>query len=338
MSYSSQILGTGAFLPEKLLTNRDLERLVDTSDNWIVERTGISSRHISGEKEWATDLAAIAARRALQSAGISPRDVDGIIFASVTPDQVMPSAACVLQAKLECRPVMAFDLSAACSGFLYSLSVADSLIRSGQLQKILVVGAETLSRIVDYKDRETCILFGDGAGAMVLGRAESTHSDRAPNSTGGKFLSFHLAADGNHGDLLSLSNPLVARSPFVESPEAPPMPRVRMKGREIFKLAVTALGERCREALAANELGIDQVDWFIPHQANSRIVEYVGEHLGIARERTIMNLASVGNTSSASIPIAFDEAVRDGRITRGQTILLAAFGAGLTSASTLLRY
>jgi 3-oxoacyl-[acyl-carrier-protein] synthase-3 len=276
-------------------------------------------------------LALIAATRALDAAALSPKDIDGIIFATVTPDQILPSASCLLQTKLGCRPVMAFDLSAACSGFIYGLSVGDALIRSGQMKNVLVVGAEVLSRIMDYTDRETCILFGDGAGAVVLGPTSETSK--------GRFLSFQMSSNGGLADLLTLDNYPSARRP-LNGDRQPDLkdPYVQMKGREIFKSAVTALSERCREALNAAQLDADHLDWVVPHQANRRIVESVLKHVSVPMEKCIMNLAEVGNTSSASIPIAFDEAVRKGSIRRGQKVIFTAFGAGLTSGAALFEY
>jgi 3-oxoacyl-[acyl-carrier-protein] synthase-3 len=322
----------GSYLPDRRLTNRDLERMVETNDAWIVERTGIRCRRIAAPGQATTDLALHAATRALEAAATAPSEIDGIIFATVTSERIMPAAACALQAKLGCRAVMAFDVSAACSGFLYGLSLADSLIKSQQFKKILVVGAETLSRIMDYTDRETCILFGDAAGAFVVG---PTEEDAATSS---RFLSFHLAADGLAGDHLTLAGMARDRSLVPEGHLGDPGPYVHMRGREVFRAAVKAMSERCREAMQANAMRMDQVDWFIPHQANIRIIEAVGKQIDAIPERVISNLAEVGNTSSASIPLAFDEAARAGRIRRGQSLLLTAFGAGLTSAAVMLRY
>ena len=327
--FASRILGTGSFLPEKLLTNQDLEKMVETTNEWILERTGISTRHIASPDEVTTDLAERASRRALEAAGLQPNDIDVIIFATVTPDHVMPSAACLLQAKLGCKPVMAFDLSAACSGFLYGLQIADQFVKTGLHKRVLVVGAETLSRIIDYKDRTTCILFGDGAGAFIVGRAEEgTNSD---------FLATAMEADGTLSDLLSLPGG-GSRHPTTVQTVMANLHFVHMKGREIFKNAVRAMAQRCEEALDRARVTKSEVDWFVPHQANTRIIDAVGSQLGMPTSKVISNLAHTGNTSSASIPVAFDEAVRDGRIRRGQTILLGAFGGGLTSGSVVLRY
>lgn len=327
--YRSRIAGTGSYLPEKLLTNADLERMVDTNGAWIVERTGIRQRHMAAPDQVTSDLALIAATRALEAARVSPEEIDLIIFATVSPDQIMPSAACMLQKKLGCRQIMAFDLSAACSGFVYGISVADQFIRTGQYKNILVVGAEILHRYVNYKDRETCILFGDGAGAIVLSRASDQDSS--------KIYSFHLRSDGALGDLFVLPAGGSAM-PFSKEVLDNDLQYVRMKGREIFKNAVRAMSQCCQEALDANAMTIDQVDWLIPHQANVRILDAVAHYFGIPPEKVVVNLHDTGNTSAATIPIALDQFVREGKIQRGQNVLLTAFGAGLTSGSVLLKF
>lgn len=324
----SRIIGTGSFLPERVLSNFDLEKMVDTSDAWIRERTGIEKRHIAAPGQMTTDLAFEAAKQALNTAGLQPKDIDGIIFATVTPDQIMPSAACLLQTKLGCPPNFAFDISAACSGFVFALQLADSLIRTGSLKNVMVVGAETLSKIIDFKDRETCILFGDGAGVAILSAAGKTES---------RFLGFHTRSNGGLGELLYLKsgrpeNPLELESKMAE------LPFVHMKGREIFKNAVRAMVESCHCVLEPNELTHKDVDWLIPHQANIRIIQAVGSNLGIEEKKVIVNISETGNTSSATIPIAFDQAIRDGRIQRGQTVVFTAFGAGLTYGATAFRY
>lgn len=330
MPIVSKIAGTGSFLPERILTNQDLEKMVETSDAWIRERTGIAHRHIARPDETTTDLALVATQRALQKAGLQASEIEAIIFATVTPDQTMPSAACTLQAKLGVGPVMAFDLSAACSGFVYSLSLADALIRSGQMKKVLVVGAETLSRIVNWRDRETCILFGDGAGAAVLCASES--------SNGSRFLSFSLKANGGLGHLLSLQSGRPADPLNLEANAMREIPFVQMRGREIFKSAVRAMADSCEAVLKENGLTAADVDWVIPHQANIRIIHAVGELLGIDSKKVIVNIEKMGNTSSATIPIAFDQAIQDGRIQRGQTVLFTAFGGGLTYGAALFKY
>lgn len=327
--HRTKILGTGHYLPEKLLTNADLEKMVDTNDAWIVERTGIRQRHIAAAEQATTDLALIASQRALEAAKISAEDLDMIIFCTVTGDQPLPSASCVLQHRLGARQVMAFDLAAACSGFVYGLTVADQFIRTGIYKRVLVVGAETLHRYVNYRDRETCILFGDGAGAMAVGRAEPGEKSEV--------LSCHMHADGSLGDLFVLlgGGSRIPQGPDVLENE---LQFVRMKGREIFKNAVRTMTQCCQEALDANKMTNEQIDWLLPHQANLRILDSVAHYFKIPSERVLVNVHDTGNTSAATIPILFDQAVRDGRIQRGQNILLTAFGAGLTSGSIMMRY
>lgn len=325
----SKILGTGSYTPERSLTNKDLEKMVDTNDEWIVERTGIRARNIAADGEVTTDLAYKAALRALESANTRPEELDLIIFATVTPDQIMPSAACVLQTKLGCGNIMAFDLSAACTGFIYGMGVAHQFLQTGHYKKVLVVGAEVLSRIVDFEDRETCILFGDGAGAVVLGATEVSDSSQ--------ILSCHLHADGGLGELFTLPGGGSAK-PFSQDVLDNRLHFVRMKGREIFKHAVRTMSASCEEALSANNMSKEEVSWVIPHQANKRIMDAVAKSAGISNDKVICNLETNGNTSAASVPMALDAAVRDGRIERGQVVLLTAFGAGLTSGSILLRY
>lgn len=327
--YVTRISGTGSYLPEKLLTNFDLEKLVETNDAWIVERTGIKHRHIARPDQATSDLALIAAQRALEAAKLSPKDLDMIIFCTVSADQPTPSASCVLQHKLGARPVMSMDLGAACTGFVYGLSVADQFIRTGMYKHVLVVGAEVLHRYVNYKDRETCILFGDGAGAVIASRAE-------PGSDS-EILSQHLRADGSLGELFILAAG-GSKMPFSPAVLEGGHHYLKMRGREIFKHAVRTMSEVCQEALDANEMKMDQIDWLIPHQANLRIIDAVGKHFGIPGEKVIVNVGETGNTSAATVPIAFDEAIRDGRIKRGQHVLLTAFGSGLTSGSLLMKY
>lgn len=325
----TRIAGTGHYLPERILTNQDLERMVDTSDAWIRERTGIVRRHIAAPDQTNTDMSMISATQALQAANLKPADIDLIIYGTITPDRTMPSAACTLQAKLGCGPTMAFDVSAACSGFIYSLNLADAMIRTGQYKTALVVGAETLSRIVNFKDRETCILFGDGSGAFVLQAQEDNQPSR--------FHGFEMHANGVLGDLLSLEHGR-STNPLENEATTMNIPFVHMKGREVFKSAVRAMGDSCASVLKAQGLTAEDVDWFIPHQANIRIIQAVGDYLGIDSNKVIVNIADTANTSSATIPIAFDQAVRDGRITRGQNVLFAAFGGGLTYGATVFRY
>ncbi|MNK08083.1 3-oxoacyl-[acyl-carrier-protein] synthase 3 [compost metagenome] len=327
--YRSRVAGIGSYLPEKVLTNEDLEKMVETSNQWIVERTGIERRHIAAEDEVTSDLCLQASRRALSDAKLNPEDIDMIIVGTVTGDNQMPSTACYLQAKLGCRNIMAFDLNAACSGFLYGISIADQFIRTGMYKNILVCGAEVLHRFVNYKDRETCILFGDAAGAWIVSQA--SEGDR------NIIESTHTHADGQLAELLTLPGG-GSRMPQSQKVLDNNLQYVQMKGREIFKHAVRTMALCCKEALEQNKVQPEQVDWIIPHQANKRIIEAVADQFDFPMERMIVYLHETGNTSAASIPVAFDWAVQNGKIKRGQTILLTAFGAGLTSGSVLLRY
>lgn len=328
-AFKSRIAGTGSYLPPRVLTNSDLEKMVETNDAWIVERTGIRQRHIADPGVVTTDLALEAAKRALSAAGLEATDLDLIIFATVSPDQIMPSAACVLQRKLGARQIMAFDLSAACSGFVYALTVADQFIKAGQVKHALVIGGEVLHRYVNYKDRETCILFGDAAGACVLSRSEPAEN--------AEILSLTMHADGSLGELFVLPAGGSAM-PLTQEVLDGGHQFVRMKGREIFKHAVRTMVQGCHDVLDAAGVESKDVDWLVPHQANLRILEAVAKYFDFPLEKVIVNVGKTGNTSAATIPVAFDEAVRDGRIRRGQLVLFTAFGAGLTSGSVLLRY
>ena len=319
----TNIIGSGSYLPEKVLTNADLETMVDTSDEWIQARTGISQRHIAGDDETTCDLAEHAARRALQAAQISTDSIDLIIVATTTADQVFPSTACLLQERLDIHGCPAFDVQAVCTGFVYALDIADKFIRTGNCERALVVGAETFSRIIDWSDRGTCVLFGDGAGAVVV------ESGSAPG-----ILSTHLHADGTYKDLLSV--PVGVSTGFRQIIEGTAY--TQMQGSEVFKLAVRALGEVAEEALQANGLDINQVDWLVPHQANLRIINATAKRLDIPMQRVVVTVEKHGNTSAASIPLAFDEAVRDGRIQRGQRVIFEGFGGGFTWGSILFRY
>lgn len=327
--HSSRIAGTGSYLPPKLLTNQDLERMVDTTNEWILERTGIARRHIADPAQATSDLAFEAATKAMTAAGVSADKLDAIIVGTVTGDQLMPNTACLIQARLGCRSIMSMDLSAACSGFIYATSIADQYIRTGMFENVLVIGAETLSRIINYEDRQTCILFGDGAGAAVI--------SRAPAGSSSRIYSAHLGANGNLGDLLAVTAG-GSRIPFSREVYENKSYLVQMKGREIFKVAVRALCDRANEALSANGMTVKDVDWVVVHQANIRIIEAVAAQLEIPAEKLLVNIHETGNTSSASIPILFDENVRANKIQRGQNVLFAAFGAGLTSGSLLLRF
>ncbi|RMF84441.1 MAG: ketoacyl-ACP synthase III [Nitrospirae bacterium] len=323
----ARIIGTGSYLPAQVLTNHDLERMVETSDAWIVERTGIRERHIASATEQCSDLALEAARAAIEAAGIGPEALDLVVVASATPDMAFPSTACLVQRALGCGPIPAFDLSAACSGFVYALTVADQFIRGGAARTVLVIGAEVLSRIVDWSDRTTCVLFGDGAGAVVLQASDSGHG----------ILSSHLHAEGRLADLLMVAAP-GKRHPGTGEVFALEGELIRMRGNETFRVAVRTLGEVVAEALAANRMAPEEVDWLVPHQANIRIIEATAKRLDLPMSRVVVNLDRVGNTSAASIPIALDEAVRDGRIREGQTVLLEAFGGGLTWGAVVMRW
>ncbi len=315
----SRIAGTGSYLPEKVLTNDDLTKIVDTSDEWIQSRTGIRERHIAAEGETTGDLGYHAAVRALEAAGIEPSQLDMVIVGTTTPDLIFPSTACLIQARLGANGAAAFDVNAACSGFLFALSVADKFIRSGDARHVLVIGAETLTRIVDWNDRTTCVLFGDGAGAVVL---------KADEDTG--ILSTHLHADGSKKELLW--NP-IGVSTGLDQPG-----KILMKGNDVFKYAVKALDSVVDEALQANGLDKADLDWLIPHQANLRIIEATAKRLEMPMEQVIITVDKHGNTSSGSVPLALDEAIRSGRVERGQLLLLEAFGGGFTWGSALLRY
>jgi len=315
----SRIAGTGSHLPEKIVTNFDLEKMVDTSDEWIRTRTGIERRHVAAEGETTVDLAEHAARRALDAAGVAPEDVDFIAFGTTTPDLVFPNCGVLLQARLGCRNVPAFSLETACAGFMYALSIADKYVRCGEAKRALVIGAETLSRITDWNDRSTAVLFADGAGAVVL----------EPSSEPG-ILSTHLHADGQYKDLLYCRGGV---STGFGSKLA-----IAMSGNEVFKVAVTKLGQAVDEALAANGLDRGALDWLVPHQANIRIIQATARKLDMPMERVIVTVQEHGNTSAASVPLALDVAVRDGRIKRGELLLLEAFGGGFTWASALVRY
>ncbi|MGE4545888.1 MAG: beta-ketoacyl-ACP synthase III [Pedobacter sp.] len=321
------ITGTGSYLPEKVLTNADLEQLVDTTDEWIWTRTGIRERRIATDGEHTSDLATEAARRAMSMAGVAADEIDLIIVATVTGDFNWPATACLVQSNLQASRAFAFDISAACSGFLYGLSIANSYIQSGTAKKILLIGAEVFSRIVDWKDRGTCILFGDGAGAVVL---EAGEEDRG-------LLSCHLHTDGSCWPLLYQMGQ-GSRNPADSSTAEAGNPFVQMQGNEVFKVAVRSLCEAGEEALAANDLTASDVDLLIPHQANRRILEATAKRLGVPLEKVMVNVDRVGNTSAASIPIALDEAHRGGRIKTGDVVLLNAFGGGFTWGSALFRW
>ncbi|MEY4194206.1 MAG: hypothetical protein RLZZ226_574 [Pseudomonadota bacterium] len=321
MTFYSRIAGTGGYLPETILTNHQISETLDTSDHWIVERTGIKQRHIASAGETASSMAEQAARKALAAAGLAAEALELIIVATTTPDKVFPSTACLLQTRLGVRHCPAFDLQAACSGFIYGLSVADQYIRSGMVKTALVVGSEVYSRIVDWSDRSTCILFGDGAGAVVL------TADENPG-----IFSTHIHADGQYQDLLYLPN---HHATAVETEESR---YLKMEGNEVFKIAVNTLGSIVSEALEANNIPLSAIDWLVPHQANIRIIAATAKKLKMPLERVVVTIDRQGNTSAASIPLALDEAVRDGRIQRGQILLMEAFGGGFSWGSALVRF
>lgn len=321
MKYS-KIIGTGSYLPEKILTNFDLEKIVDTANDWIVERTGIHKRHIAAEHETALFMAEKASRIAIATAGITPADIGMIIIATTTPEKMFPSTACMLQERLGIAGCPAFDLnSTACAGFMYALGIADQYIKSGMVKYALVIGSEVMSKVIDWNDRTTCILFGDGAGAVILG------ASKEPG-----VLSTHLHADGTHKDVLSL-NASIGKPFDVEQALY-----IQMKGNQLFKLAVNILGNLFDETLVANQMQKSDIDWLVPHQANIRIIEAMAKKLGLPMNRVAITLEEQGNTSSASIPLALDKTIRNGQIKRGDMLLLEGFGGGLTWGSALIKY
>jgi len=317
----SRIVGTGSYLPEKILTNADLEKIVDTTDAWITDRTGIKKRHIAADDETTCDLAEQASRNALDAAGLKPQDIDLIVVGTTTADRIFPSTACLLQQRLDIHGCPAFDVQAVCTGFVYALGMADMFIKTGKAKNALVVGAETLSRIVDWTDRGTCVLFGDGAGAVVLTASETPG-----------IMSTHLHADGQYSDLLTVPAGISENYQKLKSGEA----FMEMKGNEVFKMAVNTLGRIVDETLAANNMQKSDVDWLVPHQANIRIINATAKKLSMSMDNVVVTVHEHGNTSAASIPLAFDIAMRDGRIKQGDTVLLEAFGGGFTWGSALV--
>ena len=319
---NARIIGTGSYLPARVVHNTDLEKIMDTTDEWIRERTGIERRHYAADGETTVDMAEHAARRAIEAAGLAPADIDLIVFATATPDLVFPNCGTLLQARLGCIGAPAFSVEAACSGFIYALSIADKFVRAGEAKRALVVGAETLSRITDFTDRTTAILFADGAGAVVL----------APSDEPG-IVSTHLHADGSYKDLLYCTGGVSQGYPA----ESPGRAVIRMAGRETFKVAVNMLGKSVDEVLAKNGLPKSAINWLVPHQANIRIIQAVAKKLDLPMERVIVTVQDHGNTSAASVPLALDAGVRDGRIKKGDLILLEAFGGGFTWGAALVR-
>ena len=319
----SRIIGTGGYLPVKILTNHDLEKMVETTDQWIFDRTGIRERHIAAKDETTASMSEQAARRAMEAAGITAKDIDLIIVATTTADQVFPSTACLLQERLGIHGCAAFDVQAVCTGFVYALGIADKFVRTGSAKCALVVGSETLSRITDWTDRTTCVLFGDGAGAVIL----------AASGRPG-IISSHLHADGRYKDLLSVPAGISKGYDKVINGTA----YMKMEGNEVFKVAVKTLGRIVDETLAANHMKKSDIQWLVPHQANHRIIAATAKKLGMSMDRVLLSVDRHGNTSAASIPLAFDEAVRDGRIKSDDVVMMEAFGGGFTWGSVLLKY
>ena len=320
---NSKIAGTGGYLPERVMTNQEFEKIVDTSDEWIRERSGIKRRHIAADGETTSDMALAAAKPAMEAAEVGIEDIDLIIVATTTPDKVFPSTACIVQRQLGIHKIPAFDVHAACSGFIYALDIADRFIKTGGAKRALLIGSETYSRILDWTDRTTCVLFGDGAGAVVL---------KATDEPG--IISTHIHADGQHEELLHVPCGISSGYDQVRQESA----YIQMKGREVFRKAVSALGSIARETLAGNDIDKHDIAWLIPHQANLRIICAAAKKLDLPMERVVVTVDKHANTSSASIPLALDVAVRDGRIKRGELLLFEAFGAGFTWGSALVRY
>lgn len=319
----SIITGTGRYLPERILTNFDLEKMVDTTDEWIRTRSGIERRHLSAEGQTTSDLCVEAAKNAMDAAGVGPDDIDFIVIGTTTPDRIFPNTGVLVQEKLGIRGCAAFSVEAACTGFIYALSIADKYVRAGDAGCALVIGAERLSSMVDWTDRDTCVLFGDGAGAVILKPSEEPG-----------IVSTHLHADGKYKDLLYFPSGISDKFEQLKAGND----FIRMKGNEVFKVAVRTLGRIVEETLAKNQLEKSDIDWLIPHQANMRIIQATARKLGMPMDRVIQTVKDHGNTSAASVPMALDVAVRDGRIQRGDTLLLEAFGGGFTWGSALIKY
>ena len=324
MTFRSHVVGCGAYLPERIVTNDELAQRLDTSDDWIVQRTGIRQRHVAAPGELTSDLALIAAQRALAAAGMTGNDIDLVVLATATPDNTFPATAAKVQTRLGMTRGAAFDVQAVCSGFIYALATADNFIRSGQARTVLVIGAETFSRILDWQDRSTCVLFGDGAGALVL---QGARAEKGPRERG--ILSTHLHSDGAHYDILYVDG-----GPSTTGTAG----FLRMEGKEVFRHAVHRLAEVVDEALAANELKAADLDWLVPHQANRRIIDAMGRRLRLPPEKVVVTIDRHANTSAASVPLALAEAVEDGRIRPGHLVLMEAMGGGLTWGASLVRW
>ena len=325
---SAVITGTGIGVPDRILTNQELEKIVDTSDEWITTRTGIRERRVAGEGDSLSQYCVEASGHAFEAAGIGPEDVDLIILATVTPDMPIPATACTIQHELGCRRAAAFDMAAGCSGFIYAQSVAKQFVLSGRCRNILVIGAELLTKFVDWKDRATCVLFADGAGAVIMSEGQSPRG----------VLASAMYTNGGMRDFIYMPGGGALHPPNDPATLEQHLPFIRMKGNETFKMAVRSMDEVCREVLGQAGLTTDDVDWLVPHQANQRIISAVGTRLGIPAERCYVNIDRYGNTSAASIPIALDEAVREGSIKGGDIVLMTAFGAGLTWAASVVRW
>lgn len=321
----SRIAGTGSSLPERIVTNSDLEKILDTSDEWIHSRTGISERRVISKGETTATLALEACRKAIEAANVDPAEIDLLVLGTTTPDLIFPSTACLIQKQLGLPDCGAMDVNAACSGFIYALSIADKYIKCGDAKKVLVAGAETLTQLVNWKKRDVAVIFGDGAGALVLDASEEPG-----------ILSTHIHADGNYGDLLATKEGVSRGFEGIEDNEG--KPEICMKGNEVFKVAVRTMGRMVDETLGANHLEKSDLDWLIPHQANYRIIAATAKMLNMAMDQVVVTIDRHGNTSAASVPLALDEAVRDGRIQRGDMLLMEAFGGGFTWGSALIRY
>lgn len=323
----ASITGIGSYLPSKVLTNYDLEKIIDTSNEWIIQRTGIKERRIVEDGVITSDLAAQASLKAMEDAGVSPEEIDMIITSTITPDHIFPSTSCYLQHKLGATRAGAFDILAACAGFIYALSIGESFVNSGTVRTVLVVGAECLSKITDYTDRTTCVLFGDGAGAVILQRSSTKH----------EILSSSLAADGSQADVLIMPGGGSRNPPTLESIQQRAH-YIQFRGKEVFKLAINSMTNLILETTEKNKLKLDDIDLIIPHQSNIRIIEATMEKLGIPMEKAFVNIDKYGNTSSASVPIAIDEARKEGRLKKGDIVMLVAFGGGLTWGSSVIRW